>query len=623
MKLKLLWLSSGLLMCAMNASAQDPCASITTLTCGTAATFSQNGPGNISYPNNIDCNGGSAQGGLEQIYQFTAPADGTYEIEVSSATGGNVQYLYKNANLTCNNTGWNCISRNNDPGSIGSVNLTANETYYFLLNAEGTATASQTFTIDCVRTVCADILTLSCDTDTTFGPVSGYGDEEFANDLNCNIVSGQGGKEQIYQFTAPANGTYELEVLSTTGGLVQFLYKNAGTACDENGWLCIERTNETGSIGSINLVQGQTYYLLLNSEVLGEVTRTFKLKCARVVCDDILPITCGENTTFGPVLGYGDEEFPNDMECNIVSGQGGKEQIYQFTAPTTATYEIEVISATSGMVQFLYKNIVTGCDNDDWFCIRRNNGTGSVGSINLEQGETYYLLLNAETTGSTTVVFRLKCARVVCNDIIDAVYNETIVFGPISGYGDADFSNDMECNIVSGQGGKEQIYQLNACASPMTIDVTAVSGGNVQYLWKPISEGCGPTGWTCLGRIDETGMLAGTIPANTPAYLLLNAELPSSAAHNFTLGCTELASEKFNFDTVDIYPNPTTGNLHIVNLEAINGASYKIFNTIGQIVLSGTVKEGQSIFLNGVDGVYYLKISDGERTATRKIILKR
>ncbi len=246
--------------------AQDPCTSITTITCGNTVTFNPTvGDGDSNYPVNIStCNGSSAIGGKEKIYSFTPTQDGTYEFEVTTATGGFVQYMWKVAALGCNNTGWNCIDRINATGSIGAVNFQAGTPYYILVNSEtNTGSINHVFRIKCATSVCNSILPLLCGTLTTLGPIIGYGNPDYdVNVSTCNGSSAQGGKEQIYSFIPTQDGTYEFETTSVSGGFAQYMWKQASLGCDNTGWNCIDRTNSTGSIGAVNFQAGTTYYIL-------------------------------------------------------------------------------------------------------------------------------------------------------------------------------------------------------------------------------------------------------------------------------------------------------------------------------------------------------------------------
>lgn len=610
------------------------CNDIIDLSCGVATTFGPViGYGDPAYPLNVGgCNGSSAQGGKEQIYRLQVSQSGTYEFAITSSSGGTAQYMWKEESLGCDNTGWNCINRSNNVESIGAVNFTAGTNYLILVNSEPTTSLTQSFIVKCAKVVCADILPVTCGTLTTFGPVIGYGDPNYKMNVGgCNGSTAPGGKEQIYEFVAPQTGTYEFEVTSFSGGVAQYMWKPASLGCDNTGWNCINRSSAVESIGALNFTQGETYYILVNSEVLNSLTHTFRIKCAKIVCNDILPLVCGTTTSFGPVVGYGDPNYSVNVGgttgCTGFTNQGGKEQIYRFTPNQTGTYEFETISVSGGFVQYLWKPASLGCDSSGWNCVNRSNTAESVGAVNFEAGTEYYILLNAENVVSLTHNFRIKCVRVVCNDIIPINCGSNITLGPIVGYGDPDYSLNAGggngCTGFTNQGGKEQIYILPASDVAYVINVSAASGAYMQYLWKPVSMGCGPTGWTCLGRKNTNGTLANTIPAsiNSSIYLMVNSETTASNTQTFSVNCNPLAAQEFDeSENVSIYPNPANTFINIEVRESRSIDFLVVKDLSGKVVLSQQPKSNSINVENFSSGIYIIEIVSGNDKIQKKFI---
>ncbi|WP_298176528.1 T9SS type A sorting domain-containing protein [Flavobacterium sp.] len=87
--------------------------------------------------------------GIEKIYSFTAPADGSYSLEVTAATGGYVDYYYKEASGSCDNTGWTCIDDISLAVTATIGTLTSGTEYLILLDSEGTTARNQTFKVVC------------------------------------------------------------------------------------------------------------------------------------------------------------------------------------------------------------------------------------------------------------------------------------------------------------------------------------------------------------------------------------------------------------------------------------------------------------------------------------------
>ncbi|AWA31169.1 hypothetical protein HYN48_14295 [Flavobacterium magnum] len=90
--------------------------------------------------------------GTELVYSFTPAETGEYSLEVTAASGGYIDYFWKEASGSCDQTGWTCIDDNNGPGTdlIGTLN--AGVQYLFLLDGEGTSAKTATFKIKCPPT---------------------------------------------------------------------------------------------------------------------------------------------------------------------------------------------------------------------------------------------------------------------------------------------------------------------------------------------------------------------------------------------------------------------------------------------------------------------------------------
>ncbi|MCB9043346.1 MAG: fibronectin type III domain-containing protein [Chitinophagales bacterium] len=89
------------------------------------------------------------------------------------------------------------------------------------------------------------------------------------------------GAELIYSFTAPYDGNYELEILSASPtGYIDYFYKDASLGCDNLNWNCID--DELGSAaiaGTMALIGGTEYYILLDAEGTTLRSHTFQINC--------------------------------------------------------------------------------------------------------------------------------------------------------------------------------------------------------------------------------------------------------------------------------------------------------------------------------------------------------
>jgi hypothetical protein len=78
----------------------------------------------------------------------------------------------------------------------------------------------------------------------------------------------------------------------------------------------------------------------------------------------------------------------------------GRERLFYFTAPYTATYQLHVTSTNNTWVNYMYRS--GSCSSTGWTCISDVFSPGVYGSMNLTAGTTYYILLDSETTDLTS-----------------------------------------------------------------------------------------------------------------------------------------------------------------------------------------------------------------------------
>lgn len=244
----------------------NPCATITNIgACGTSVTANMSGTGAW---NVTAC--GFTTSGVEAVFSFTPTTSGVYSINVTSVTGGFIDYFWS---TSCGSTGWNCIDDVVTTGTFGSMNWTAGTTYYILLDPEGTAAVSQTFTIPCpsASNPCLAVTPMgACGTSQAVS-LTGSG---AWNTNPCGFTTG--GQEAIYSFTPTTTGTHSINVNSFTGGFVDFGWS---TTCGSTGWNCIDDVIGTGNYGAMAWTAGTTYYIILDAEGTAGNTVGFSINC--------------------------------------------------------------------------------------------------------------------------------------------------------------------------------------------------------------------------------------------------------------------------------------------------------------------------------------------------------
>lgn len=371
------------------ASAPNPCANIISLGSGgsgNAKTYSKSGTG---VWNVTAC--GYTTSGQEQVYSFVAPYTGNYSIQVTSTNNTWVDYFWKTG--TCGSTGWTCISDVYSPNTYGNISMTAGTTYYILLDAEGTGTATHTFHI--FRNPCLNIVSLGAggSANTVTYSRSGYGGwTSNACGYNCF------GQEQIYSFVAPYTGNYSIQVTATNSTYVDYFWKS-GT-CNADNWNCIDDVFYPGTYGNMSLTAGTTYYFLVDAEGTALATQSFFVFFNP--CLNITPIagTGPSNTQTYTGGGSGAWNTTTASPCGYFCP--GIENIYSFTPAATGIYPLEV-TAASGWVDYMWKS--GSCSSEDWECISDIISPGVYGYLNMTAGTTYYFLLDDENATPGTHEF--------------------------------------------------------------------------------------------------------------------------------------------------------------------------------------------------------------------------
>ena len=93
---------------------------------------------------------------------------------------------------------------------------------------------------------------------------------------------------------------------------------------------------------------------------------------------------------------------------------------------------------------------------------------------------------------------------------------------------------------------------------------------------------------------------------SAPATLMVNVEF---------LGVEE--NQNVN---MSVYPNPASGVLNIVT--NVNNYEYQIINSIGQVVVSGNANGKTAVDVNGLNGVYFLRVIANGDSRIEKVVIK-
>lgn len=154
-------------------------------------------------------------------------------------------------------------------------------TYYMTLNANCTGCAGGS---TCLTT---SITCTSCGTGpcATSSPISGCG-QAFnltttgtSSFISTLCATATPGLEQIYSYTATSTGNYSFNVTSVTGGSYVIGWKDDVGGCSATGWNCAGIATTPGSVGSIALIAGTTYYFVMDATSTAASGINFSLTC--------------------------------------------------------------------------------------------------------------------------------------------------------------------------------------------------------------------------------------------------------------------------------------------------------------------------------------------------------
>ncbi|MEZ4803638.1 MAG: T9SS sorting signal type C domain-containing protein [Gelidibacter sp.] len=377
----------------------DPCSSITNIaSCGTTITPTfASGNGTYS-PGNC----GFGTPGMEKIYSFTPAVSGNYDIQQNSSFGY-IDYFYKLASGGCSGTGWTCINDVSGAGLVGTVSLVGGNTYYFMLDPEGTGGGNVSFTINCpppvpANDLCANATALPCGTSNLAGTT--VGTVNAANGTGCGVGSNYG---VWYTFVGDGQQT----TISSTATFDHSMNITRGTCGSQTSIQCVDGTVSGTESYTFITTNGTTYYVYISHySNSSTITGTFTISrtCTPTTppvngsCATATTLACGDTVTGNTTFTTGTTVPP--ASCNNLSpygvwytflGTGGQMIV---TATPTASYNIK-LSVTTGTACAGFANVPSGCTN-------AGGGAGQTESVSFNSvlGTTYYVYVAANGTST-------------------------------------------------------------------------------------------------------------------------------------------------------------------------------------------------------------------------------
>jgi len=372
----------------------------------------------------------------------------------------------------------------------------------------------------------------------------GAGNEIMAdNVIICGSDNYYGGEDLVFIFTPAGTGMVTISLTTATSYVGMMLYDGCPTIFLGDPGYCSARYAQSKTSGTLTmnvaLYEGVTYYLVVDNYPAPNCIPDFSLSIpsppAPDPCDSIGTLECGIPVPV-TLSGSGRWSFPGSKPNNSCNyNTPGQEKIFRFTPTTTGVHTIRPLEYSFCGIDFFYKEASAGCNNTGWTCISDTEGPFSFPTGVLTRGVEYYILLDAECLNTNTQSFRINCPIPNPCDEIDTLKCGIPTTAAISGNGRW---FDGGCGL-SSDGGREKLYRFTPLATgPHVLQVNSAVGVEIDYYYKAASDGCTPTGWTCIGDINLPGTYpVGTLTAGIEYFIRLDPVIEAAVEQNFQIIC--------------------------------------------------------------------------------------
>ena len=399
-----------------------------------------------------------------------------------------------------------------------------------------------------------------------------------------------------------------IQSLAVTSQNVAFTFKNTGTAPFYGGELMIsscspELVFDPATITFDDVVEGgATIDFTSNYEVAEGVPAassfevSYLMTTGELELSDIFEVTyevIKEDFESGSFSS--DWSFSNPNAWSIVDGgtKGAKCAKSMNEGVTNSTYSatLTVDVAAAGDMTFMYRvSSEASYDKLHFYMDNQEKGVWS-GNGNWEQ------FTQPVTVGSHTFKWEYTKDGSV-NSYDDCAYIDEIVFPIVNEYIFLAPATDLNAEVNGGD-------------VALTWVASAVAD---KYIIKRDGETLGETTDTSYNDVlPHDGIYTYAVyAANNDGQLSTPVTVTIEAEFDGAIEAQEVS--------VSVYPNPASGVLNVVT--DANNFEYQIINSVGQVVLSGNASGRASVNVEGLNGVYFLRIvADGD-VVVRKVTVK-
>ncbi|MBL0034903.1 MAG: hypothetical protein IPP26_03870 [Flavobacteriales bacterium] len=299
------------------------------------------------------------------------------------------------------------------------------------------------------------------------------------------------GLEKIFQFNAPVAGGYTFEVLSNTGGPVDYFYKLAG-ACNTAGWTCITEFAAPGTQGIVLPTAG-TYYILADAEGTAARSQSFRMICPPVntTCSAAQTIGCFDSQT-GNLVGA--NTLPPSACAFNGAASVGPTNWFVYTAAANEDVTFSVCNPGVNVRLNAFK-ATAAPDCSNLVCVGGADDSpgcapGADLKVKANSGDVIYIAVSG-VTGATglytlTTTCDAQCSPSVANDMCAGATDLNPL--PYVGFG-TPITDDNTCAYVdgpTGNSGAEPVqglwYTFNSGVnSKIRMTLTAGTASNLKW----------------------------------------------------------------------------------------------------------------------------------------------
>jgi hypothetical protein len=236
-------------------------------------------------------------------------------------------------------------------------------------------------------------------------------------------------------------------------------------------------------------------------------------------CLSVAPLVCGVNSNY-TLVGSGVWSPPTGPW-----GTPGNEQVFSYTAPVSASYDVQVTN-NNYYVDLFYS---TSCGPGGWTYVN-DVLTNEVSSINLTAGVTYYFLLDDENTAPSSGFISISCPCIPPAGGIDQTLQ---VSSQTTSYASSTID---ACNDCSLRTSSDRVLEVEViCAGDYTFSFCNQATWDT-YLYLTDQ----PCGGTTIAFNDDNCGLQSTISANLSVgtYYLAIEGYSATSAGDFILSIT-------------------------------------------------------------------------------------